>query len=206
MAERQAMSARGEILSRLKAARPSETVEPVSYRPVLSGGVVERFIAQASVADAIVAEVSSLTGAPEQVAAIFSETERPGTVHIPKDSPLAELPWREAGLSVTHDGPPGDAVSVSMADFAIAETGTIVFRSGPTHPSSWHFLSGTECVLVPQDRIVPTLEDVIGQLGADGMPATLNLITGPSRTADIEQTIERGAHGPRALRLFVYGT
>lgn len=199
------MSARAEILSRLKGARPTETLEPIRYRPVLSGGLVERFVAQASVADAIVLEVSSLSDVPEQIAAIIPDTERPATVHIPKKSPLLELPWRGAGLSLSHDDPPGDAASVSMADFAIAETGTLVFRSGQTHPSSWHFLSGTECVLVPRDRIVPTLEDVFARLEADGMPATLNLITGPSRTADIEQTIERGAHGPRALHVFVLG-
>jgi len=160
---------------------------------------------EANVPDAIASEATSLSGLPEHIAARFRGTKTPRTVHVPKGSPLVELPWREAGLSLSHDGPPGDAVSVSMADFAIAETGTIVFRSGPTHPSAWHFLSGTECVLVPQDRIVPTLEDVFARLGADGMPATLNLITGPSRTADIEQTIERGAHGPRALHVFVLG-
>jgi L-lactate utilization protein LutC len=51
--------------------------------------------------------------------------------------------------------------------------------------------------------ILPTLEDVFAQMADATMPATLNLVTGPSRTADIEQTIERGAHGPRALHIFL---
>jgi len=50
---------------------------------------------------------------------------------------------------------------------------------------------------------VPRLEEVISRLGA--IPATVNLVTGPSRTADIEQTIERGAHGPRELHILLIG-
>jgi len=61
-------------------------------------------------------------------------------------------------------------------------------------------------VLLPKVCILPRFEDIIARLAPQGrMPATLNLITGPSRTADIEQTIELGAHGPRALHILIVG-
>ena len=61
-------------------------------------------------------------------------------------------------------------------------------------------------VLVRRHLIVPRFENVIETLGRQGaIPATVNLVTGPSRTADIEQTIERGAHGPRELCILIAG-
>ncbi len=88
----------------------------------------------------------------------------------------------------------------------IAETGTLVFLSGPRSPSSWHFRPGCEFALVMRDTIVPRFEDIAAILTAGPrMPATLNLVTGPSRTADIEQTIELGAHGPRDVHILIAG-
>jgi L-lactate utilization protein LutC len=78
-----------------------------------------------------------------------------------------------------------------------------VFFSGERSASSWHFLPGREIVLVRRNTIVPRLENVIESLSNRHMPATVNLVTGPSRTADIEQTIERGAHGPRELCIII---
>ena len=59
-------------------------------------------------------------------------------------------------------------------------------------------------MLVMRDSILPRFEDIVAVLAAEPrMPATLNLVTGPSRTADIEQTIELGAHGPREVHILI---
>ncbi len=66
-------------------------------------------------------------------------------------------------------------------------------------PASWHFRPGFEIAILRAADIVAHLEDV--KLGT--LPATVNLITGPSRTGDIEQTLELGAHGPKALAVLI---
>ncbi len=76
--------------------------------------------------------------------------------------------------------------------------------SGPDHPSTLNFLPDTHIVVLASGRIVGTYEDGFALMRARGaMPRTLNFVTGPSRTADIEQTIQLGAHGPRRLHILV---
>ncbi len=88
---------------------------------------------------------------------------------------------------------------MTRAPFAIAETGTLVQPSRAASPASWHFRPGFEIAILRARDIVAHFEDL--KLGA--LPATLNLITGPSRTGDIEQTLELGAHGPKALAVLI---
>jgi L-lactate dehydrogenase complex protein LldG len=125
---------------------------------------------------------------------------------VPQNSLLRSLTWQRAPLVALSADPPGpDDAALSEATCGIAETGTLVFVSGAQQPASWHFLPGREIALIPRARIVSRLEDAVGLLGASFDASTINLVTGPSRTGDIEQTIERGAHGPRALHVLIYG-
>jgi L-lactate dehydrogenase complex protein LldG len=100
-----------------------------------------------------------------------------------------------------------DHVSITGAFAGIAETGTLVMASGPDHPVSLNFLPDTHIVVLRESDIVAGYEDVWQRLraryGKDAMPRTVNTITGPSRTGDIEQTIELGAHGPRRMHIVV---
>ncbi|MFZ5782009.1 MAG: LutC/YkgG family protein [Pseudomonadota bacterium] len=100
-----------------------------------------------------------------------------------------------------------DAVAITGAFAGIAETGTVVMASGPDHPVSLNLLPDTHIVILREADIVPGYEAVWQRLreryGKDGMPRTVNTITGPSRTGDIEQAIELGAHGPRRMHILV---
>ena len=94
-----------------------------------------------------------------------------------------------------------------------AETGTLMMASGPDHPSTLNFLPETHIVVLPAARIGGAYEEGWAHLRAEAargdgegdgfMPRTVNLVTGPSRTADIEQTIALGAHGPRRLHIVI---
>jgi L-lactate dehydrogenase complex protein LldG len=76
--------------------------------------------------------------------------------------------------------------------------------SGPRSPSTINFLPETEVVVLPADAVVGAMEDALAQVRRSGtMPRTINFITGPSRTGDIEQRIEMGAHGPRRLHIVI---
>ena len=207
MARGEKMNARAQILAKLKAASSSAHVENKGYCPHVPSDLIAEFLSKAVAADANVHEIASAEDIPVRLESLFSERSNETPLHIAPGSPLCDLPWARAPYLRLCDTPPtGEAVALSAADFAIAETGTLVFLSGAARPSSWHFLPGIECVLVRRALIVPTLEDLFAKLADQDMPATLNLVTGPSRTADIEQTIERGAHGPRSLHIFLTGS
>jgi L-lactate dehydrogenase complex protein LldG len=104
-------------------------------------------------------------------------------------------------------GEGGDQVSITGAFAAIAETGTLVMASGPDHPVSLNLLPDTHIAVLRERDVVGGYEDVWARLreryGKDRMPRTINTITGPSRTGDIEQAMELGAHGPRRLHIVV---
>ena len=91
----------------------------------------------------------------------------------------------------------------------MAETGTLVLHSGRENPTTVNFLPEHHIVVVDSRDVEGDLEAVLAKLrkkfGRGVMPRTVNLITGPSRSGDVEQKIVLGAHGPRALHLIVVG-
>lgn len=100
-----------------------------------------------------------------------------------------------------------DEVAVSLAFAGVAETGTLALLSGADTPTTLNFLPDNYiCILRAQD-LLNYMEDVWDRIRStgQGMPRTVNFITGPSRTADVEQTIQLGAHGPRRLLIVLLG-
>ncbi len=91
------------------------------------------------------------------------------------------------------------------ADYGIAETGSLVFISAPDRTrASWLDLEVLDVELL-EDRIVRDLEGLFALLQSD-MPSAVAIVTGPSRTADIEQTLVVGVHGPREVRVLLRST
>jgi L-lactate dehydrogenase complex protein LldG len=197
---------RAIVLQSLVKARRREAALPETQLAPWTADIVSSFAAKAKASAAFVHEVPTMADVPHRIGSVLRDAGAPLELHIPAGSPLIDLPWSTSPeLAISNTPPGGDQSAISAADCAIAETGTAVFCSG-TQPSSWHFRPGREFVLVEKTRIVPRLEDVIAQVQVNGaIPATVNLVTGPSRTADIEQTIEMGAHGPRELHIFLVG-
>jgi L-lactate dehydrogenase complex protein LldG len=198
-------SAREAILSSIRKGGGRPTGASSYSYSVSSDELPKRFADKATASVAEVQRIASAADAPEAIFALLSQSGSSMRVHLPENSPLNNLPWQRAPAIMRASTPPsGEDSAFSAADFAIAETGTLVFLSGPRNPSSWHFRPGREIVLVERASILARLEDLFARLGGK-LPATLNLVTGPSRTADIEQTIELGAHGPRSLHILVAG-
>lgn len=102
-----------------------------------------------------------------------------------------------------------DQIGIAPVFRAIAETGTLAMVSGPDTPSTMNFLPDNHIAILHEADIVGAMEDVFASLrkkyGSGTMPRTLNFISGPSRTADIEQKIVEGAHGPRRLHIVLIG-
>lgn len=100
-----------------------------------------------------------------------------------------------------------DSAALTVAFAGVAETGTLVLLSGPSSPTTLNFLPDNGIVLLPEAQIVGAYEDAWAMLrrkmGDGVMPRAVNWITGPSRSADIEQTLLMGAHGPRRLHIVI---
>lgn len=167
------------------------------------------FVSMARAADATVKTVASPSEIPESISGYLRESNLGADIRMGSDEFLAALPWgRAPQLHVSHG--PADAetaTGLSHAIAAAAETGTLALVSGAENPTSINFLPDTHIVVVRASTICAAYEDVwevIRRAGATAaLPRVVNFVTGPSRTADIEQTLLMGAHGPRRLHVIV---
>jgi L-lactate dehydrogenase complex protein LldG len=174
-------------------------------RPAFSGPLVDRFIGKMQEKAASVQRLGSLFEVGVAVASYV--TAVPAGPALRVSQALKGIDW-PAHLTVQHGAAVReDETSVTPCFAAVAESGGIVTLSGPDTPSTLNFVPDTHIVVVHTHQVVAHLEDVFERLGASVMPLprTLNIISGPSRTADIEQTIQLGAHGPRRLHILLVG-
>lgn len=196
------MSARDDIFSAIRARRAKHIPVPPSYRPPASGNLVQAFAERARLANAEVRFLNSETDVPQVTAELLRACNMAAIVHVPPDA-LA-LPWEATpGLTVEHTAPGAEDAAIAIAPFGIAQTGTLAYPARADSPASWHFRAGFEIAVIHARTILSHLEDVIAHLNSGGLPSTVNFVTGPSRTGDIEQTLELGAHGPKALAILI---
>jgi len=120
---------------------------------------------------------------------------------------LQALPWDRAPLLAfkARRAEATDLVSLTHGFAGVAETGTLMLPSEPARPTTLNLLADTAVVLLRASAIVGPYEDAWDRLRAhgEGMPRNVMFVTGPSRSADIEQTLELGAHGPRRLHIIL---
>jgi len=179
----------------------------IPERGQLSGdALLSMFKAQAESAFTTVAEVESAADVPEAIAAFLRNHNLPATVRMGDDPRLRAMAWDVTSLDMKRGPSDGhDLNGVSHAFGAVAESGTLVLVSGPENPSTVNFLPDNHIVVVSAKDVAGDYESVLGRVrdlyGKGTMPRTVNLITGPSRSADIEQTLLLGAHGPRRLHV-----
>jgi L-lactate dehydrogenase complex protein LldG len=167
---------------------------------------VNLFVAMAEEVQATVARVASPAAVPEEVARYLAAENLPAELILAPDPSLDQMPWSERPLLRIRRGraEASDAVSLTPCNAAIAETGTLMLSSGAATPTTLNFLPDTHIVVVHGNQVVATYEDGWDRLRSGGMmPRAINFITGPSRTGDIEQRIELGAHGPRRLHIIL---
>ena len=107
-----------------------------------------------------------------------------------------------AGFSVHREGRPPEGAAVSRAVFALADTGSVVLAASPEEPRARSLLPFSHWTLVERDRILPELAELFSRLGSD-LPSALAIVTGPSRSADIEQRLAVGVHGPGDVHVLI---
>ncbi len=173
--------------------------------------LVDLFIQTLESVEATVAHLPELADVASEIARYQIVNDIPHELKCGSDTLIGEIDWSEQSDLKILSGPATgeDVLSLTHAFAGASETGTLFVASGPQNPVTLSFLPETNIVLIRAQDIVGSYEDAWLKLpwGARGpqMPRTVNLISGPSRTADIEQTLITGAHGPRRLHVIVVG-
>jgi len=176
-------------------------------QPRVGADTVAAFTRRLEGAGAQVTRLSGIDEIPKTVARHLDAHGLPRRLLASDDALLRRIPW-PAGFAVARRAAGGDdPVSVTGAFAGAAETGTLALLSGPESPTTLNFLVEDHIVVVARERIFPHMEDIWARLRAEvgAVPRTVNLISGPSKTADVEQTLQIGAHGPRRLHVLIVG-
>ncbi len=209
----------------LRPARPREAAEAVRRQLAERWPhALERFQAEFERIAGVFHRVARVDEVPAVLARIAAEK---GAREIVGWNPAA-LGWDLRAALAPHDlavllAPPGDGdaerrrhrdeaarapLGVTGADWALAEAGTLILISGPGRPRSTSLLPETHVAVFGPGALLETLEQVGVMLEAHhadraraDMGGTINFITGPSRTADIELTLTRGVHGPKDVHV-----
>ncbi len=171
---------------------------------------IDLFVAQATGAQATISQVADPSEVPAAIAEYLRSHNLPADLRMGGDERLKDMPWGQTSLEVREGVSDGsDLNGVSHAFGGVAETGTMVLVSGPDNPSTLNFLPDNHIVVLDAKDVQGDYEEVWSRIrfayGKGEMPRTVNYVTGPSRSGDIEQTIFLGAHGPRRLHIVVVG-
>jgi L-lactate dehydrogenase complex protein LldG len=214
------MSARDNILARIRAnsGRTGSTPENelATARAVIAAKVrgpvpslaqhepVAHFMKECERLQSTVAEAASLADVPGEVARYLSAGSLPNAVVGWHE--FASLDWAGAGIAFADRHAHGDDLTgITGCYCAIGETGTLLLLGAAATPKLTALLPETHICIVRKSRMVATMEDAF-QLMRDEIgepPRATFFVSGPSRTADIEQTIVIGAHGPYRVHVIL---
>lgn len=211
------MTARDEILTGLKAKkRAISSPAPWKSRRAFPD-LAKRFLQSVTNAGGEAYLADDLDSALVQVGELFADLQ-PGQVVVDGGVPLDQNDFQARWPEVTWNRVPTHGVSdraawqaicaqadvgVSGADAALAETGTVVLRSGPGRSRLVTLLPPIHLALVSVDCLQPDLFTWTAARSGS-MPAGVTLVSGPSKTGDIEQTLSIGVHGPKHFIVVLY--
>ncbi len=183
------------LLARVPALRPARVgPDPMaSFLARLTGPVIaataERLATRAEI--------------PAAVRSYLAANQLAPRLALQPSAALQTLDW--SGIAALPTIAVDEPVSVCEADYAVAETASLVFRSGPHMPTLFAFLPLHHIVVLEAAKILPWLEDAAALEATRPAPRNLNFVTGASGTTDIEGTLVRGAHGPAHLHVLLIG-
>lgn len=174
-------------------------------RPQLPNDIYAYFKRKAEANLFVIHEIGDLGDLPALTEKIVAEVG--GCVQGISVAPsLAQLPWPQQLTAISRKGRIDEKVTVTLATAAIAETGSLVLCSGDSAPSSLNFAAEVHIIALDRHDVTAHLEDgfVKVKVSAGKWPRAVNVVSGPSRTADVAGIVVRPAHGPKAVHLVVF--
>lgn len=210
-------SARENILNRigktLKSGRTKDwqlipesrmQTPPRLIRPLLPDNLLTCFIEKLHLGGGSFAQIDNINQLETEIERYLADHKLPYRLRLAPSLQSLKM----IRLDISYGKSDGhDLVSLTPAFCGIAETGSVVLLSGSNDPTSLNFLPDVHIVLLKQQQLVAHMESAWEKIRSEGLntdgtvPRSINLITGPSKTADIEQTLQIGAHGPRSLHV-----
>jgi L-lactate dehydrogenase complex protein LldG len=181
-------------------------------RPSMPADLVQRFLDRATDMASTVERIGSPADIPAAVARYLAALKLPPSLAMQESRSgvcwpeFGGLDWKSVGLDIEARPTAGnDRIGITGSFCAIAETGTLVLITGEPWPVATALLPDTHFAVVRADRIVSGMEEAFALVRAErpATPRAINMISGPSRTGDIEQTIVLGAHGPYRVHILV---
>ncbi|MEP7063858.1 MAG: lactate utilization protein C [Betaproteobacteria bacterium] len=209
---RRALSVSDGDAARVDAARRYVAAHAQGPRPAMPADLVTRFVHRAHDMASTLERVSARSEIAHAVARYVDALDLPDAIAAQKSRlgvcwpEFADLDWDGAGLSIEARPTLGhDRLGITGTFCAIAETGTLVFTTAASTPTATALLPDTHIAIVRESRIVSGMEEAFALVRAEHgeLPRAINLISGPSRTGDIEQTIVLGAHGPFRVHILL---
>jgi len=189
---------RNQLKARLN--KPTRNVQPK-----VPGDPIRHFVRKLEAVHGVVTEVARYADVSAVVEAHVEHWGLGDHLVLAPDPDLDAIAWSNRFRLERRAAIGTDRISVTSAFAGVAETGSLVLLSSPRSPTTLNFLPEDHLIVLRADRIVTHLEDVWTHLRKEigAIPRTVNFITGPSKTADVEQTIQEGAHGPRRLHVIL---
>jgi L-lactate dehydrogenase complex protein LldG len=129
------------------------------------------------------------------------ETRMPADIAVrtvPEADSFSESERREFRREVV-----ASYIGITTADYLLADTASLVLLGGRGRARSVSLVPSIHIAVVPKSRTLGSYRQMLSRLNARSLPSNISIITGPSKTADIEATLVHGAHGPREMHLFV---
>jgi len=183
-------------------------------RPRMPDDLLARFMQRATDMESTVERIASRQEIPAAVARYLDALVLPPALAAQKSRAgvcwpaFADLDWAGAGLQIEARPTTGDdRLGITGCFCAIAETGTLAVLTGADAPTATTLLPDTHVAVLPADRVVSGMEEAFALIRRERgkLPRAVNMISGPSRTGDIEQTVVVGAHGPFRVHILVVG-
>ena len=187
----------------VSASRQATLGDAPPQRPIWRDEDLDRFTRCFEAAAGTWTRVSSIEKIGAAVADYLADKPAGDTVHLSPHPAFDQVDWPDT-LTLRQATHGRDAlVGVSVASLGVAETGSLALLSGADSPTTLSFLPDYHIVVLSTSRVVAHFEEVWEYMRDHDRfpPRSFNFITGPSRTADVEQTLQLGAHGPRSLHL-----
>lgn len=188
---------------------------PVVLKPAFDAEPIALFVEKLGKVNATVDRIDDIDGVSEAVGRHLRTYGLDERFVVAPDPELEPVRWSNRFQIERRAATGTDSVSVTSAFAGVAETGSCMLLSGAASPTTLNFLPDDHIVVLRASRIVMHLEDAWAMLrkarvsaaapAGFSMPRTVNLISGPSKTADIELTMREGAHGPRRLHIVLIG-
>lgn len=200
--------ARTEILGKLRRGSTPDRAHAEIIQPAFvnrSGSLAELFKQKLEAVHSSVDIIGSLEEIEPSIMAFLDRHNCPMEVGLVPATRQKVLPAVQGLNYYSCKEFEGCQSVLTHAPLGIAETGTVLLPSSNERPTLANFLPDNCIVLIEEKNIVAYMEEALLEMqnGETGMQRALNLISGPSKTADIEQTLVYGAHGPIQLHVIV---